>query len=117
MEKPRCDGTGERGRTKRKGQQDEGGRRGKGEPGSEPAKKSVSAQDTQRKSDLAGGRPGQKLAHRDQIGVASLIDPSPAHHQFIPEITEMRDRAAERCQTELEKSPKHLARRTGGRAV
>ncbi len=43
------------------------------------------AQKTESKADLAGGRAGKKLAQRHQIGVAGLVDPFAADDQFVSE--------------------------------
>ena len=71
----------------------------------------MTAQDSQGKPDLAGGRSWKELTERDEVGIAGLVDPFAALNEFVAEIAEMGDRAAKRCQTELEKSPKHLAER------
>jgi hypothetical protein len=69
-----------------------------------PAKQTVAAQDAQREADLAGGRTGQELAKRDDVGVAAFVQPFPALDEFRPEIAEMRDRAAERGEAQFEES-------------
>src|SRR3546814_3813016 len=69
------------------------------------------AQQAGREADLAAGRAGQELAERDEIGIAALPDPPAADDQFIAEVSEMRDRAAERRKAELQESQEHLARR------
>ena len=76
------------------------------------------AQQPEREADLAAGRAGQELAERHEVGIARLVDPAPAQHELVAEVAEMRDRAAERGQPELEEGAEHLARRAGrGRAV
>ena len=64
-----------------------------------------------RKSDLAGGRTGQKLAQRHQIDVSLFIEPAPAHDEFFAEIPDMRDRPAEAADAELEENEQDFERR------
>jgi hypothetical protein len=90
------------GRAHRKGEHDQGGGHGEGEPRGKATQETVAAQHTEGKADLAGGRSGKKLAERDQIGKGALVDPLAAHHQFIPVVAEMGDRTAERSQAQLQ---------------
>src|SRR5690606_20929914 len=61
------------------------------------------------KAYLAAGRPGQELTKRHQLGVMLIRDPAPAGDKFIPKITQMRHRAAERGEPELQISHQNLA--------
>ena len=79
-----------------------GRRHGEGEPRRQPAEQAVAAQDAEREADLAGGRAGQELAQRDDVGVAAFVQPFPALDEFGPEVAEMRDRPAERCEAQFE---------------
>ena len=58
---------------------------------------------------LAAGRTGQELRQRDQVGVGLLVEPFAALDEFVVEIAEMRDRAAEARQAETEKGGEHFA--------
>ena len=70
-------------------------------------------QKTEGKSDLAAGRAGQKLAKRDKIGIARLVDPLPAQNQLVAEVTEMGDRTAKRGQPESQKDAENFSDRAG----
>jgi hypothetical protein len=83
---------------RRQGEGDEGGER-TGPPRPHHAK---------REPDLAGGRPRQELAQRHQIGIGAVVEPAPPHHQFLAEITQMRDWPAEGGQAEPEEDREHL---------
>ena len=78
-------------------------RYGRGHRKSEPSGKTAgkaAARQSNRKPDLAACRSRKKLAKRDEIGECAFIEPSPPHHEFVAKISEMRDRPAERGQTE-----------------
>jgi len=104
-------GSGEGGRTDRKGEQDRRRGHGEGEPRGKAAPKAVAAENAERKADLAGGRPRQKLAQRNQVRISRLIEPFAPHHQLIAKISEMRDRAAEGGQAQFQERHEDLADR------
>ena len=81
---------------------------GEGDPGGERAE-IARAQQADRNSDLAGGRTRQKLAQRDQVGIALLVEPFAALDELVAEIAEMGDGAAERGQAELQEGREHFA--------
>ena len=83
-------------RTEREGEENDRRRHGEGEPRRQSAKQAVAAQDTEREADLAGSGTWQELAERDDIGVAAFAQPFSPFDEFGPEVTEMRDRPAER---------------------
>src|SRR5690606_21543318 len=82
---------------------------GKADPGRQRAQRPRPHQ-TQRKADLARGRPRQELTQRHKIGIACLAQPAPPRHEFIAKITKMGDRPAKAGQTELEKGRKDHGR-------
>ena len=89
------------------GEQDQSRGQGECRPGGERAERAA-AQETERESDLARGGTGQELAERDQIGIARVVDPAPAHDQLVAKIAEIRDRPAERGEPELQECQEHL---------
>jgi hypothetical protein len=99
---------GERRRTEREGEENDRRRHGEGEPRSQPAKQAVAVQDAEREADLAGSRPRQELTERNDVGVAALAQPFPALDEFGPEVAEMRDRPAERCEAQFEEGGENL---------
>jgi hypothetical protein len=50
------------------------------------------------------------LAEGDDVGESCFVEPVAALDELGPEITEMRDRAAERSQAQTEKDAQHLGR-------
>ena len=62
---------------------------------------------------LAGRRAGQELIERDQVDIGLLVEPFAARDEFLAEIAEMRDRAAEAGHAEAQKRDQHF----GGIAV
>jgi hypothetical protein len=50
------------------------------------------------------------LAQRHEVGVGALIEPSPPRHELLPEVAEMRNRAAERGEPKLQEGGEHLTR-------
>ena len=54
-------------------------------------------------ADLAARRSGQELRQRHEVDIGLFVEPTPAHHEFLVEIAEMRDRAAEAGESEPEK--------------
>ena len=109
--KPSANGPGECGGAHRKGEQDQRRGHGEGEPRRKAAQKAVAAQNAEGKADLAGGWPRKKLAKRDEVCIGGLVEPFAAVNELVAEITEMRDRAAERRQPQLQKYRKDF----GGR--
>ena len=66
---------------------------------------------------LAGGRPRQHLAERDEIGVGAVFDPAPACDEGLAEVADMGDRPAERGQPQQEKGHEDARRRLAPRAA
>lgn len=66
----------------RKQDQQQGRRQGKAQPGRQGARPARTPQ-TQRKADLAARRSWQKLAQRDLIGIAAVIDPPSPFEEFL----------------------------------
>ena len=108
VQNPFGEGAGEGGRTEREGEENDCRRHSEGEPRRKPAEQAVAAQDAEREADLAGSRPWQELAERDDIGVAAFAEPFLPFDEFRPEVAEMRDRPAERCQSQLEEGGENL---------
>ena len=98
-----------------KGKQDQSRGRGEGEPRRQATQKAVAAENAERKTDLAGGRSRKKLTERDQIRIGRFVEPLAAFDEFIAEISEMRDRATERGQPQLQKCRKDLTGRAPDR--
>ena len=65
----------------------------------------------QREADLAGGRAGQELAQRHQIGIAGLVHPASPGNELVAEIAQMRDRPAKGRDAEFQEGAEHLAGR------
>ena len=80
---------------------------GKTEPGEERAGQTRPHQ-TQRNADLAARGPGQELAQRDEVGVGAVVEPPPPLHVLRAEVAEVRDRAAERGQSEAQRHEEDL---------
>src|SRR5690606_37184952 len=55
------------------------------------------------------GRARQELAQRNEIGIGGVIQPFAADDELVPEISQMRNRAAEGGKSELEENPEDLA--------
>jgi hypothetical protein len=51
------------------------------------------------------------LAQADEIGVGVLVDPRTAHDELVAKGSDVRDRAAEAGQPQLEEDAKYLERR------
>ena len=62
---------------------------------------------TERDTDLAAGRPWQKLAKGNQIRIAALAQPLSAHHELIAEIAQVSDWAAEGGQPQAKEDQKY----------
>jgi hypothetical protein len=62
------------------------------------------AQQPDRDAHLARCGAGQKLAQRNQIRIAAIVEPVPPGHELFAEIAEMRDRAAEGGETSRRKT-------------
>ena len=86
------------------------GRRGKSDPRSQGAGH-AGTKNPERHSHLAAGGPGQKLAQGDEIGIGLLVEPAAPRHEFIAKISQVRDRAAERRESQPEKYHQHLENR------
>ena len=54
---------------------------------------------------LAGGRPRQHLAKRDEIRIGAVLDPAPARDEGLAKIADVRHRPAERGEPQQEKGP------------
>src|SRR5699024_8050650 len=61
-----------------------------------------------REPDLAGCRSGKELAQGDEVGVLLILQPSAPLDRFGTEIPQMRDRATEGGDTELEEDPEYF---------
>ena len=83
------------------------GRQGKTEPGSDRTEQTASYH-PDRVTDLAAGRSRQKLAEGNQIDKRLLSQPAPSFNEFLTEITKVRNRTAERGETEAEEDEKRL---------
>ena len=105
-------GSGEHGRARCKGEQDQGRGHCEGEPRSKTAQETVTTQDTKGKTNLAGGRSRKKLTERDQVGIGVFIEPFAPNYQLVPEITEMGYGSSERSNTKFEEDSKDLSGRT-----
>src|SRR5699024_4978729 len=57
---------------------------------------------------LAGCRSGKELAQGDEVGVLLILQPSAPLDRFGTEIPQMRDRATEGGDTELEEDPEYF---------
>jgi hypothetical protein len=68
------------------------------------------AHQADREPDLATGRAGEKLAQPDKIGIGVFVDPFSPDHELVAEVADMRDRAAEAGQPELEEDAEHFQR-------
>ena len=66
------------------------------------------AQKADRNAHLARGRTGQKLAERDEIGIAAVVEPAPPRDEFLAKIAEMGDRTAKGGQTQAQEDRQHL---------
>jgi hypothetical protein len=51
------------------------------------------------------------LTERHEIGEGAFVEPATPHHEFITKITQMRYRAAKRCQAEPKEDSEHFAER------
>ncbi len=85
-------------------------RHGEAQPRREGAGQ-AGAEQAQRDADLAAGRPRQKLAERDDIDIAALVEPFAARDELGAEISEMRHRAAEARHAQPQEGQQHLERR------
>ena len=94
-------------REHRKCQQQQDGRQRKAAPRRQPAAPAGPEQ-ADGKPDLAAGRPRQKLAQPDQIGECCVVQPTAALHELAAEVADMRDRAAEAREAQLEKDRQHF---------
>ena len=90
-----------------KGHQDDG--RGQGEcgpGGSTPAAATLQANG---KAYLTAGRPGQELAQGDQVGIVLFGQPAAPGDKFVPEITQVRCRAAKGGQAQGQEGQEDFA--------
>jgi hypothetical protein len=65
-------------------------------------------------SDDLPSSPEEELAQREALRELVLVDPAPALDQLVPETADVRDRAAERRQSELETGREDLCGRALG---
>ena len=86
-----------------------GGWPGNAEPCGEGSEQAGS-QNTDADADLTARRSREKLAERNDVGVGQLVQPASPLDKLGPEIAEMRDRAAERSQSQAKKDAQHLGR-------
>jgi hypothetical protein len=92
------------------------GRQGESQPGREqPGIAGAALADRHPK--LAGGRPGQELGQRQQVGECGLGEPGAAFHELAAEIADMRHRAAERGQPLDQEGRENLPHRAGRRRL
>ena len=98
----------DRGRAKGDQQHDEGRGQGKAAPCGKATEQAAAAQDAERKADLARRRSGQELTEGDEVAVACFVDPLAAQNELVAEVSQVRDRAAERGQPEAQKDQQHL---------
>jgi hypothetical protein len=85
------------------------GRQGKTHPRHHPAKE-TRPQNADRDPELAAGRSGQELAERHELGIGDLVEPAPAQHVLVPEISKVRDRSAEGGEPEAQRDRQDLER-------
>ncbi|MNT66993.1 hypothetical protein D3C72_2051020 [compost metagenome] len=95
------------GQAQREADQHKRGRKGECHPGGQHAGPPRALQ-ADRHAHLAAGRPGQELAHRDQIRIGVVVQPAAAVHEFGAEIRQMRDRTAERRQAQAQENQEHF---------
>jgi hypothetical protein len=107
--------TAKRGRAKGEQHERDGRRQRESGPCREATKIS-GAHQPDGKADLTARRPGQELAQRDQIGIGLFVEPAAARDELVTEISDMRDRPAERAQAKLEKDQQNLEASTFLRA-
>jgi hypothetical protein len=84
-------------------------------PGGERAR-IAGARQAERDADLAARRAGQELRQRHQVDVSLFVEPFAAHDEFLVEIAEMSDRAAEARQSEPQKRGKNFSRTAAARS-
>ncbi len=108
VDQPGADRALEGGRAVGEQHQKQGGGEGERGPGGEGPERAAAHQ-AERKPDLAARRTGKKLAEGDEIGITRLVDPFSARDQLVPEVSEMRDRAAKRGQAEFQEGGEDLA--------
>jgi len=68
-------------------------------------------QETDGKSNLAGGRAGQKLAERHEIDISLFVESAPAYDKFFAEIPDVSDWPAKAAYTQLEENQQDFKRR------
>ena len=107
-------GAAERADPEREQRQRQRRRQREPQPARHPAQQ-PGPQDPEPDPDLRAGRAGQELAERDQVGERRLVDPATPRDVLGPEVADVRDRPAERGQSEPQRDPEHLERRTPGR--
>ena len=109
--RPEPDRSFERARTIGEENEKNGGRQRESGPGGKAAE-SAGTHQSEREPDLAARRAGQELAQRDEIGIGLLVEPAPAHHEFVAEIADMSDRTAEAADPQFEEDQQDLERGT-----
>jgi hypothetical protein len=65
------------------------------------------------KPNLTAGRAGQELAQGHEIGISGFVKPAPSRDKLVVEISDVRDRAAETGEAQLEEDEQHLKGRAG----
>ena len=114
VENPFGDRAGEGCRTEREGEENDCRRYREGEPRRQSAEQAVAAQDAEREAHLAGSRPRQELTERDDVSIAAFAEPFSPFDEFCPEVTERRDRPAERRKPQLEERGENFGDIAGG---
>jgi hypothetical protein len=62
---------------------------------------------------LAAGRPRQKLAQRNEIGVGVFVEPTTSDNEFLSEIANVSNRSTKAGYSEFAESEQHLQWRPG----
>jgi hypothetical protein len=70
-------------------------------------------QQAETEAQLATCRARQKLTDSKQLAELIITDPATAIDHFSPEVTQMRDRPAERCQAEFQEHKEYFDRAAG----
>ena len=69
------------------------------------------AQEPDRDADLAARRTRQRLTERHDVGVRRFVEPAPAHDVLAPEVAEVGDGSAERCEPQPQRDAENFQRR------
>lgn len=94
---------------------EENHREGRGQGESDPCRdgsRPAGATQPQADADLTARRPREELAEGDEVGIATVIEPAAALDEFRAEVAQVRDRAAEGNQAQLQESEQDFENRT-----